>query len=262
MSRDTSPFGGYLISAAFGIVLAYGIGALIALPLVAEHGKQMDQLEHKLGEDTGYADVKVTGFNPSKEDGHFYLTVTGVGANDNVTGENCEFIKCLYETDEKRFNELVEIIKLESAYGEELAYSVSVVDNLLDIVSNGKLLGVNKREDITYAKEGESDIQILDVSKPKIEGNVAYYYIVTMQEGVNEKGEPGYYTSVDKVHFTVTKEIEKDPSIIFKMGKDDAYVETVATKFDLVQDYSYSIDNNTNTSTYTPEVQNTNSNSR
>ena len=251
-----------LVSAAKGILLGCGIGLVLIAPFAGMHINDINKLGNKLGEDTGYKSVQVTGFNPIEEEGHYYVTVTGKGSKEVNSGVNSEFVKCMYETDETRFNELVEKIKSESVYNGNLAYSVEVLGNLLDIVNNGKLVAVSTRDDITYSNEGEYGTQILDVSQPKIEGNVAHYYVVSLQEGVNENGEPGYYTVVDKVHFTVTKEIEKDPSIIFTMGKDNAYIETVGRKFSVAQDYTYSIDGNMNTSAYTVETENTNSNSR
>jgi hypothetical protein len=214
-----------------------------------KHLKDNSDFQKKVSSDLGYSSVSVTGFNAYQEDDHYYLSLVGNAKGNVETDDNCEYFMCEYETDQNRYNSLMETIKGESIYDGDLVRSAHVIDNLLDIVTNGKLINKKERMDITYSNEGEKGTRILDVTKAKIEGNIAYYYIVSTQEGINENGEEGYYTVIDKVCFNVTKEIEKDPSVIFTKGRDDAYIETVGRKFNVYNSDGYTIEHNTNSST-------------
>ena len=192
-----------------------------------KHDNKVRHLNNAVAKSLNYKNATVTGFDLLEEDNHNYVVVTAKGKNE--LGEKVEYVAAKYETEAELYNQLLK--RAESVRdGARLDdYSNVVLDKLLEVVENAKLVGKVERADITYTNEGEG--QIMNVSAPKIEGNTAYYYIVSLHEGVNEKGETGLVTHIDKVSFELTKEIEKDPSVMFTLGTKGATIEALGHRF-------------------------------
>ncbi len=184
-------------------------------------------LDNAVTKDLNYKDASVTGFDLYEQEAHKYVVVTAKGKNE--VGEKVEFVAAKYETDEERFNALLKYVNSVDNTVSIEKCSRQLAEKLLDVVEHAKFIGKVERKDVTYTNEGEG--QITNVSTPKVEGNEAYYYIVSLHEGVNEKGETGLITQIDKVSFKLTKEIEKDPSKIFTLGTEGAHIEAMGHQF-------------------------------
>ena len=192
-----------------------------------KHNTKINTLNDAVAATLNYKDATVTGFDLMQEEDHNYVVVTAKGINE--ADEKVEFVAAKYETDIEKYNSLLDSSEYITDTMSLQDYTDIVIDKLLDVVETAKLVGKAERSDITYTNEGDG--QILTVSAPKVEGDQAYYYIVSLHEGVNEKGDTGLITHVDKVSFKLTKEIEKDPSVIFTLGTKGATIEAMEHKF-------------------------------
>ena len=197
-----------------------------------------EQLNEGIANDLGFKSVEVVSLDAHQlENEEPYVVLTGTGVKKS--GEKVEYVACKYSTDEGTFKDLLESIKDIEDLDITVEEAEDLLDVLVDVVEKGQLLNHKEKADITYSKEGVS--QILGVSQVRVDGNRVYYYVASLDEGTNEKGETGLITTIDKISFELTEELRNDPSLVYSMGDKGAKIETVGQKFRELDTQNYRV---------------------